>query len=122
MPGLKGGKMSSSDPTSYIALTDSPQEAAMKIKKYAFSGGQTTIEEHRKKGGNPEIDVSYQWLRMFFEDNDKKLKDIHDDYKSGKLLTSELKEILIEKISKFLKEHQSKREKAKKLIDKFLKI
>ena len=33
MPGLKGGKMSSSDDTSYIALTDSPQEAARKIKK-----------------------------------------------------------------------------------------
>jgi len=122
LPGLKGGKMSSSDSTSFIALTDTPEEAANKIRKYAFSGGQNTIEEHRKKGGNPEIDVSYQWLRMFFEDNDKKLKDIHDDYKSGKLLTSELKEILIEKISKFLKEHQSKREKAKKLIDKFLKI
>jgi tryptophanyl-tRNA synthetase len=36
-------------------------------------------------------------------------------------LTSELKQILIDKINDFLKEHQKKREKAKKEIEKFLK-
>ncbi|MBU2104266.1 MAG: tryptophan--tRNA ligase, partial [Nanoarchaeota archaeon] len=71
-------------------------------------------------GGNPNVDVSYQYLRMFFEPNDEKLKQIHDDYKSGKLLTGELKEILIEKINNFLKEHQKKRELARNQIDKFL--
>ena len=57
---------------------------------------------------------------MFFEPDDKKLMKIHDDYKSGRLLTGELKEILIEKVIKFLKEHQKKREQAKKQINKFL--
>jgi len=120
MPGLKGGKMSSSDPLSHIALTESPEDAAKKIRKYAFSGGRATLEEHRKLGGNPDIDVSYQWLRMLFEPDDKKLQKIHDEYKSGKLLSGELKEILIEKVSVFLKDHQKKRELAKKNIDKFL--
>ncbi len=121
MPGLGGGKMSSSDANSFIALTDTPKEVEMKIKKYAFSGGQATIEEHRKKGGNPEVDISYQYLRMFFEPDDEKLKKIYDNYKSGKMLTSELKEILIEKINTFLKEHQKKRELAKKQVNQFLK-
>ena len=112
--------MSSSDENSYISLTDSPKEVEMKIKKYAFSGGQATAEEHKKKGGNPDVDVSYQYLRMFFEPDDEKLKKIYDDYKSGKMLTSELKEILIEKINTFLKEHQKKREQAKKQVDKYL--
>ncbi len=120
MPGLKGGKMSSSDPLSYVALTENPEAVEKKIKKYAFSGGQATVEEHRKKGGNPDVDVSYQWLRMLFEPDDKKLKKIYDDYLSGKLLTGELKEILIEKVNAFLKEHQKKREKAKSQLDKFL--
>lgn len=120
IPGLEGGKMSSSKPESYIALTDQPEVVEKKIKKYAFSGGQATLEEHRRKGGNPDIDVSYQWLRMLFEPDDKKLKQIHDDYRSGKLLTGELKEILIEKINSFLKEHQRKREQAKRQLDKFL--
>jgi tryptophanyl-tRNA synthetase len=120
LPSLKGGsKMSSSDENSYIAMTDSPKEVEIKIKKYAFSGGQKTTSEHREKGGNPEIDVSYQYLKMFFEPDDEKLKKIHDDYKSGNLLTGELKEILIEKINNFLKEHQTKRELAKKKIDNF---
>jgi len=120
IPGLQGGKMSSSNPLSYIALTDSPKEVETKIKKYAFSGGQATIEEHRKKGGSPDIDISYQYLRMFFEPDDRKLKKIYDDYKSGKLLTGELKQILIDKVNLFLKEHQKKRELAKKDIDKFM--
>ncbi|MEK6835354.1 MAG: tryptophan--tRNA ligase [Nanoarchaeota archaeon] len=122
LPGLKGGKMSSSDATSYIALTDNLDDTSNKIKKYAFSGGQNTIEEHRKKGGNPDTDISYQWLRMFFEEDDKKLEKIYHDYKSGKLLTSELKQILIDKLNKFLKQHQEKRKKAEKLVDKFLLI
>ncbi|MBU0456945.1 MAG: tryptophan--tRNA ligase [Nanoarchaeota archaeon] len=120
LPGLKGGKMSSSDETSYIALTDTPEEAAKKIKKYAFSGGQPTLEEHRKKGGNPDIDVSFQMLKYGLEPDDKKLQKIHDDYKSGKLLTGELKQILIEKISQFLKEHQKKRKIAENQVEKFI--
>jgi len=122
MPGLSGGKMSSSDPNSYIALTDSPEEVRKKVNKYAFSGGQATVEEHRKKGGNPDIDVSFQYLKFFFEPDDRKLQKVYDDYKSGKMLTSELKSILIEKINEFLQEHQKKRELAKKQIDKFIKI
>jgi len=120
MPGLGGGKMSSSDENSYIALTDSPEEVERKIKKYAFSGGQPTAELHRKKGGNPDIDVSFQYLKMFFEPDDKKLEKIRQDYKSGKMLSGELKAILISKINAFLKQHQKAREEAKKKIKDFL--
>ncbi|GIU68261.1 MAG: tryptophan--tRNA ligase [Candidatus Pacearchaeota archaeon] len=122
LPPLTGkGKTSSSDnKEANIFTLDSPKEVEIKIKKYAFSGGQDTIEEHRKKGGNPEIDVSFQYLKMLFEPDDIKLEKIEKDYRSGKMLTSELKEYLIKKINAFLSEHQKKREKAKKEIDKFL--
>jgi tryptophanyl-tRNA synthetase len=59
-------------------------------------------------------------LRIFFEPDDDKLKKIYEDYKSGKLLSGELKAILIEKINEFLKTHQEKREKAKQQIEQFL--
>jgi tryptophanyl-tRNA synthetase len=123
LPPLTGvsGKMDSTNSDIAIFTTDSPKEVERKIKKYAFSGGRDTLEEHRKKGGNPDIDVSFQYLKFFFEPDDKKLQKIYDDYKSGKMLTSELKQILIDKINSFLKEHQKKRELAKKQIDKFLK-
>jgi len=121
IPPLSGvsGKMDSSKEGA-IYMTDTPEEVERKIKKYAFSGGQPTIKEHREKGGNPDIDVSFQYLRAFFEPDDKKLEEIEKKYQSGEMLTSELKEYLIEKINKFLKKHQQEREKARKKIDKFI--
>ncbi len=119
-PGLGGGKMSASKSNTCIFLSDSPKEVENKIKRYAFSGGQPTIEEHRKKGGNPDVDISFQYLKFFFESNDEKLKKIEQDYRSGKLSTGELKEYTIKKINIFLAEHQKKREAAKKLVNKFI--
>lgn len=119
LPALTGeGKMSASQGVT-IYTSDTPKEVETKIRKYAFSGGQESIKEHREKGGNPDIDTSYQWL-TFFEEDDKKLKQIHDDYKSGKLLSGELKQILIDKLNAFLRDHQEKREKAKSQLDKFM--
>ena len=48
------------------------------------------------------------------------MKEIETDYKSGKLTTGELKKYTIEKLNKFLKKHQERREKAKNIINKFL--
>jgi len=121
LPALQGisGKMSASEESSAVYTIDDPKTVKKKINKYAFSGGKDTVEEHRKLGGNPEIDISYQWL-MFFEEDDKKLKKIYEDYKSGALLSGELKAILIEKLNKFLSKHQKAREKAKDKIEEFL--
>ncbi len=44
------GKMSASDPTSAIFVTDTAKQIKTKINKYAFSGGCATVEEHREKG------------------------------------------------------------------------
>ena len=55
------------------------------INKYAFSGGQDTVEEHRRLGGNIDVDVSYQYLTFFLEDDDKlaHIKAVRNDYGSG---------------------------------------
>ena len=120
LPGLlEGGKMSASVPNSAIFVTDTPAQIKKKINN-AFSGGQATVEEHRKNGGNPDIDIPFQYLKFFFEPDDKKLKKIEDDYRSGKMLTGELKQIAIEKITKFILAHQEKREKAKDVINDYL--
>ena len=84
VPSLSGGaKMSSSDSAenNVIYLTDSPDMVKKKINKYAFSGGKDTLEEHRRLGGNPDIDVSFQYLKYFFEEDDKKLAKIESDYR-----------------------------------------
>ena len=122
IPGLggPGGKMSASDQNNTIYTTDSPGAVRKKISKYAFSGGQPDVKLHRKHGGNPDIDVSFQYLRIFFEPDDARLKSIYEDYKSGKMLTGELKSILIERINGFLEGHQQRREEARGTLDQFL--
>ncbi len=124
LPPLQGaeGKMSSSEADTAIYTCDSPKEVERKIKKYAFSGGKDTLEEHRKLGGNPDIDVSFQYLKYLFEPDDKKLAKIENDYRSGKLLSGELKVYTIERINAFLKEHQAKREKARKEVERFVYV
>ncbi|MFT4326169.1 MAG: tryptophan--tRNA ligase [Candidatus Woesearchaeota archaeon] len=108
VPGLGGGKMSSSDATSFVALTDDYNTIKKKINKYAFSGGQATLEEHKAKGGNPDIDIAYQWL-TFFEEDDQKLEKIYTDYKKGSILSGEMKSLCIEKLYETLKPIQEKR-------------
>ncbi len=120
LPSLaEGGKMSASVESTSIFTKDSPEEVRNKIMKFAFSGGRDTVTEHRKKGGVPEIDVSYQYLTYYLEDGEK-LKHIYEEYKSGNMLTGELKDIAIEVINNFLEEHQKKREKAKGQVEKFM--
>jgi tryptophanyl-tRNA synthetase len=119
LPPLSGpeGKMSTSDPRNAVFLSDSKKVVTEKIFKYAFSGGRETTELQRKHGGNPDVDVSFQWLNYFFEDDDKRLAEIERDYRSGKLLSGELKEILVEKVTAFIVRHQKARETAAEAVN-----
>jgi tryptophanyl-tRNA synthetase len=115
LPPLEGvkGKMSSSEAEeTAIFLKDDEKTVKKKINKYAFSGGKNTVEEHRKHGGDPAVDVPFQWLSIMFEPDDEKLARICSDYTSGKLLSGEMKALLIKRVNEFLAEHREKRENA----------
>ena len=126
-PPLQGakGKMSSSDTNSAIFLTDTPDEIESKIRTHAFSGGQETGKLQREKGANIEIDVSYQWL-TFFLDDDNKLKDIGDSYSSGQgdyWATGLVKKELIEILKGIVSSHQERREKVTdEVVEEWMKI
>uniref|UniRef100_A0A0N4ZQ81 Tryptophan--tRNA ligase, cytoplasmic n=1 Tax=Parastrongyloides trichosuri TaxID=131310 RepID=A0A0N4ZQ81_PARTI len=110
LPALQGAqtKMSASDVNSCIYISDTPKQIKNKINKYAFSGGQVTIEEHRKMGGNCDIDTSFQFLKYFLED-DNELEEIRRKYTSGEMLTGELKAIAINVVTKVVMEVQGRR-------------
>lgn len=123
MQGLQGGKMSSSDEKSYIALTEKPEEARKKIME-AKTGGRATIEEQRKKGGIPEQCMIFELYLFHLIEDDKKLKEIYNECKTGKLLCGEDKKRCAELIERFLKEHQKKlkSQKTEKIVERILGI
>lgn len=67
-----------------------------------------SIEDHRRLGGNPDVDVSYVYL-TYFEEDDAKLEEIYKNYKSGELLTGELKKMTIEVLQEYVAAFQEKR-------------
>ncbi len=102
IPPLTGieGKMSSSiNSDASIFINDSENIIKKKIKKYAFSGGggNGSLEEHQKFGGNIDKDISYQYL-LYFENDDNKLNEIKEKFSSGIMTCAEIKSIMIDKI------------------------
>ena len=117
--GLTGQKMSSSKPKTTIFLDDDISTITKKIKR-AYSGGQSTIEEHRRLGGNPDVDVAYQYLMYFFETDDDYLSEINRDYRNGKILAGEMKQICVDKASEWMINHQEMKAQTQHLTNDFL--
>jgi tryptophanyl-tRNA synthetase len=119
VPGLgRGGKMSASMPETSIFTVDSPEVAAKKVMG-AFTGGRATIEEQKRLGANPDICSVFAYDYFLFMD-DKEIEDLRFNCLAGNIMCGECKQVLAERVKKFLVEHQEKREKAKDHFEEFL--
>lgn len=121
-PALQGSqtKMSASVDTSAVFMEDTQNKIKNKINRYAFSGGGATVEEHKANGGNPDVDVSYQYL-SFFLDDDEELKRVYDAYKTGEMMTGELKKRCIDVLQKVVGDFQERKSKVTdEVIDYFM--
>ena len=116
--GMTGDKMSSSKPKTTLFLGDDVATAEKKIKK-SFSGGQATVEEHRRLGGDPDKDVAYQYMMYFFEEDDSFLEEINQGYRAGKILAGEMKQMCIERATEWLTNLSEKRDETSHLVEKF---
>jgi tryptophanyl-tRNA synthetase len=127
IPPLTGvqGKMSSSVSTdSTLFLTDSAQILRKKVLANCYSGGggNGTLEDHRKYGGNPDVDIAYQYLR-YFEENDEALNKIHDSFKKGEMTCGEIKELLVKKLVEIYERIQNRKSQlSKEHLDEFYKL
>lgn len=81
--------MSASNELSSVYMTDTAKQIKKKVNQ-AFSGGQETVEEHRRLGGNPDVDVAYQYL-LFFVDDDEEMAELAKEYRAGNILSGEMK-------------------------------
>jgi tryptophanyl-tRNA synthetase len=89
-------------------MRDTPNQIKNKINKYAFSGGKVSVEEHRELGGDTSVDVAFQYLRFFLED-DEELEKIRVSYEKGEMLTGELKAICIKLLQEYVAGFQARR-------------
>jgi len=110
-------KMSASNPDSAIYTQDDEKTVRRKIMN-AFTGGRPTAEEQRKYGGDPDICPVFHY-HMLFDPDDASVEKIRQDCRGGALLCGECKLKLYEKLSKFLKEHRERREKARGKVDDY---
>jgi tryptophanyl-tRNA synthetase len=110
LPNLSGpGKMSSSEGEA-IYLTDDADAVEDKVLSHAYSGGRDSVAEHREHGGDPSVDVAFQYLRYCFERDDERLRALADAYRSGDVLSGELKLEAVDAITEFLDAHQRRRD------------
>ncbi|MGB3908657.1 MAG: tryptophan--tRNA ligase [Methanomethylovorans sp.] len=119
MSGLQGGKMSSSTPESHIALLDEPKEGSKKIKR-AKTGGRISLEEQKKLGGEPDKCSVYELLLFHLIEDDQELSQIYEECVTGQRNCGSCKNLAAEKMEKFLKDHQEKRELARERLDEYL--
>ncbi|MFL2951877.1 MAG: tryptophan--tRNA ligase [Candidatus Thalassarchaeaceae archaeon] len=117
--GMTGDKMSSSKPESTIFMDDDIEVMTKKVKR-AISGGQPTVEEHRRLGGNVSKDVAFQYLQFFFEKDDNALQEVQNEYESGRLLAGEIKQLCIDSATEWLGELAEKRGQWEDRVDEFL--
>jgi len=114
LPSLEGNaKMNSTNTNNTklsrtIFVSDDPKTIANNIKRYAFSGGRQTKEEHMRLGADLSVDIPYKYLRYFLDDDDE-LNRIGDEYKKGTMMTSEIKQILSNLLIDLITSHQEKR-------------
>ncbi|CAN6981432.1 unnamed protein product [Brassica oleracea var. botrytis] len=118
----KNGKMSASDPNSAIYVTDTAKEIKNKINRYAFSGGQDSIEKHREIGANLEVDIPVKYLSFFLED-DTELEHIKKEYGEGRMLTGEVKKRLTEVLTEMVERHRMARAAVTdEMVDAFMAV
>lgn len=114
--------MSASKASTTIYLSDSAEEIATKIKRYAFSGGGETRADHEKYGANLKLDIPFQYLSFMLEDDDE-LASIANEYESGRMMSGQVKEKLIRVMTDFIQEMQERRRSiTKEQIEEFMRV
>ncbi|RLN31044.1 tryptophan--tRNA ligase, cytoplasmic [Panicum miliaceum] len=110
------------------SLIESRFFPALQVNKYVFSGGQDSVELHRKLGANLDVDVPIKYLNFFLEDDDelehiKKLLYTRSTRKEGWMLTGEVKQRLIAILSELVARHQRARAQVtNEMVDAFMAV
>ena len=101
MPGLQGGKMSSSVPDSHFGFTE-PSAAVRKKVMRALTGGRTTLEEQQRLGGEPGRCTLYELNRFHMCDDDTDLAELCRRCTAGEVTCGACKRETADRVEAFL--------------------
>jgi len=116
LPGLTGGKMSSSIPESIISFYE-PEAAVRKKVMSGLTGGRMTLEEQRRLGGEPEKCTLYLLNMFHMITDDAKLAELHRKCRSGEITCGQCKKETAERVVAFLKDFREKMDVASETIE-----
>jgi tryptophanyl-tRNA synthetase len=116
MPGLTGGKMSSSIPESIISFYE-PESTVRKKVMSGITGGRMTLEEQKRLGGEPDK-CSIFLLNLFhMVTDDTELAEIRRKCCAGEVTCGQCKKETAERVVVFLKEFREKMDVAAESIE-----
>jgi len=111
MPGLTGGKMSSSIPESIISFYE-PEATVRKKVMSGITGGRMTLEEQKCLGGEPDRCSLYLLNLFHMVTEDDELAEIRRKCVSGEIMCGNCKKETAERVVAFLKDFKEKMEAA----------
>jgi tryptophanyl-tRNA synthetase len=116
LPGLTGGKMSSSIPESLISFFE-PEAVVRKKVMSGFTGGRMTLEEQRRLGGEPDKCTLYLLNMFHMVTDDTELAEIHRKCCSGEITCGQCKKETADRVVAFLKDFKEKMDVAAERIE-----
>lgn len=115
IPGLQGGKMSSSVPESTITFTE-PEEVVRKKVMAAFTGGRPTLAEQKDLGGEPDMCPLFLLNLFHMVEDDSELAEIKRRCLGGELLCGQCKKETAERVLAFIRDFREKMEASAHLV------
>ena len=111
MPGLTGGKMSSSIPESIIGFFE-PEATVKKKVMSGITGGRMTLEEQKRLGGEPDKCSLYLLNLFHMVTDDSELSRIRQKCMQGEITCGQCKKETAERVVVFLKDFREKMDAA----------
>jgi tryptophanyl-tRNA synthetase len=107
MPGLQGGKMSSSIPESSFGFCEPEKDIRKKVMG-ALTGGRVTLDEQKRLGGEPDRCSVFLLNRFHMAEDDAELAEIRRACTAGELMCGTCKKQTFERVREFLAEFREK--------------
>ncbi len=115
IPGLQGGKMSSSIPESTITFSE-PEDVVRKKVMAALTGGRPTLAEQKEQGGEPDRCPLFLLNLFHMVEDDAELADIRRRCLAGEMMCGQCKKETAERVLAFIRDFRERMEASEHLV------